>query len=241
MPQLGRGRLVELFASWCNNLAPVWEKVVTALKGIVTAAAVDYDANPSLAQEYGVQGIPTIKVFAPHLKTPADYEGQLDTKAIVDFALSQVWYVWAEAGAQPALRRPKIPFLPRPPRLSPHPLTLCLTCVRRYVWAEAGAQPALEKALGMGGYGYPALIALNAKRQRFSPFKSAFEQEHLSEFVRLAARGGRGIEPVESIPEAESREPWDGKDGQVVEEEFSLEDLMGDDSPAAAAAAADEL
>ncbi|CAI5993839.1 unnamed protein product [Closterium sp. NIES-65] len=177
------------------------QKLSNRAKGIVTAAAVDCDANPSLAQEYGVQGIPTIKVFALHLKTPADYEGQLDTKAIVDFALSQVWYVWA----------------------------------------EAGAQPALEKALGMGGYGYPALIALNAKRQRFSPFKSAFEQEHLSEFVRLAARGGRGIEPVESILEAESREPWDGKDGQVVEEEFSLEDLMGDDSPAAAAAAADEL
>ncbi|GJP64872.1 hypothetical protein CLOP_g23890 [Closterium sp. NIES-67] len=66
------------------------------------------------------------------------------------------------------------------------------------------------------------------------PFKSAFEQENLSEFIRLAARGGRGIEPVETIPEAESREAWDGKDGQVVEEEFSLEDLMGDDDKPAA-------
>ncbi|CAI7770947.1 unnamed protein product [Closterium sp. NIES-54] len=394
--------LVEFFAPWCGhckNLAPAWEKAATALKGIVTVAAVDCDANPSLAQEYGVQGFPTIKVFAPHLKTPADFQGQRDVKAIVDFALSQVkslvsarlggkvggggggsgggrkaesgpsasvvltgdnfddlvvnskelWLVeffapwcghcknlapeWSAAARalkgrvnlgqvdctveQNLAQRFKIQGFPtilvfgddkenpKPyegPRVAsgiesyalelleqnlPPPevheitsqdvlagctdSTICFVTFLphildsgasgrnkyldtilavadkfkknfyKYVWAEAGAQPALEKALGVGGYGYPALIALNAKKQRFSPFKSAFEQEHLSEFVRLAARGGRGIEPVESIPEAESREPWDGKDGQVVEEEeFSLEDLMGDDS-LPAAAADDEL
>jgi protein disulfide-isomerase A6 len=45
--------LVEFFANWCGhckNLAPQWEKVATALKGIVTVAAVDADTHRDLAQ-----------------------------------------------------------------------------------------------------------------------------------------------------------------------------------------------
>lgn len=34
--------------------------------------------------------------------------------------------------------------------------------------------------------------------------------------------------PLESTPEIVKTEPWDGKDGEVIEEdEFSLEELMG--------------
>lgn len=52
---------------------------------------------------------------------------------------------------------------------------------------------------------------------------------HLSLFLqgqeRVAAIG-------ESIPEVSTTPPWDGGDGQVLEEEeFSLEDLMGDEEP----------
>lgn len=49
-----------------------------------------------------------------------------------------------------------------------------------------------------------------------------------SEFVKEAGRGGKGNLPLESSPEIVKTEPWDGKDGEVIEEdEFSLEELMG--------------
>jgi hypothetical protein len=34
---------------------------------------------------------------------------------------------------------------------------------------------------------------------------------------------------MSSLPSVSEVAPWDGKDGEVVTEEFSLEDLMGDD------------
>lgn len=48
-----------------------------------------------------------------------------------------------------------------------------------YVWASAGKQPDLEKYVGVGGYGYPALVALNLKKGVYAPLKSAFELEHV--------------------------------------------------------------
>lgn len=58
------------------------------------------------------------------------------------------------------------------------------------------------------------------------------------EFVNEAARGGKGNLPLGSTPVVVKSEPWDGKDGEVIEEdEFSLEELMGEES----ASSKDEL
>lgn len=52
------------------------------------------------------------------------------------------------------------------------------------------------------------------------------------EFVKTAGLGGKGTLPLEGIPPVVKTEPWDGKDGEIIEEdEFSLEELMGDASP----------
>lgn len=48
-----------------------------------------------------------------------------------------------------------------------------------YVWAASGKQPDLEKSVGVGGYGYPALVALNVKKGIYTPLKSAFELDHI--------------------------------------------------------------
>lgn len=48
-----------------------------------------------------------------------------------------------------------------------------------YVWAAAGKQPELEKHVGVGGYGYPALIALNIKKAVYAPLRSAFERDQI--------------------------------------------------------------
>lgn len=50
-------------------------------------------------------------------------------------------------------------------------------------------------------------------------------------FVKEAGQGGKGNLPLQSTPEIAKIEAWDGKDGQLIEEdEFSLEELMGDDT-----------
>ena len=52
-----------------------------------------------------------------------------------------------------------------------------------------------------------------------------------SEFVKEAGRGGKGNLPLNDAPTVVASEPWDGKDGEVIEEdEFSLDELMGDSS-----------
>jgi protein disulfide-isomerase A6 len=48
-----------------------------------------------------------------------------------------------------------------------------------YVWVAAGKQPDLEKNVGVGGYGYPALVALNIKKAVYAPLKSAFELDQI--------------------------------------------------------------
>ncbi|KAK4369373.1 hypothetical protein RND71_013165 [Anisodus tanguticus] len=84
--------LVEFFAPWCGHcqaLTPIWEKTATILKGVATVAALDADAHKSLAQEYGIRGFPTIKVFVPG-KPPVDYQGARDAKPIAEFTLQQI-------------------------------------------------------------------------------------------------------------------------------------------------------
>lgn len=53
----------------------------------------------------------------------------------------------------------------------------------------------------------------------------------LRDFVKEAGRGGKGNLPLEGAPQIVKTEPWDGKDGEIIEEdEFSLEELMGEDN-----------
>lgn len=51
------------------------------------------------------------------------------------------------------------------------------------------------------------------------------------QFVKEAGYGGKGNLRLEGTPTITKTEPWDGKDGEIIEEdEFSLEELMGEDA-----------
>lgn len=48
--------------------------------------------------------------------------------------------------------------------------------------------------------------------------------------MKEAGRGGKGNLPLGDTPAIVKTEPWDGKDGEVIEEdEFSLDELMGEE------------
>ncbi|XP_052178067.1 protein disulfide isomerase-like 2-3 [Diospyros lotus] len=256
--------VVEFFAPWCGHckkLAPEWKKAANKLIGKVKLGHVDCEAEKSLMSRFNVQGFPTILVFGADKDSPVPYEGARTASAIESFALEQL-----ETNVLP----PEVTELTGPDFMEDKcgSAAICFVAFLpdildskaegrnkylemmlfiaekfkrspySYVWAAAGKQPDLEKHVGVGGYGYPALVALNVKKGVYAPLKSAFERDHIVEFVNEAARGGKGNLPLGSTPVVVKTEPWDGKDGEVIEEdEFSLEELMGEES----ASSKDEL
>ena len=59
--------LVDLWASWCGpckQLSPVLEKLAAASGGTWSLAKIDVDANPRIAQLFGVQSIPMVVAIA---------------------------------------------------------------------------------------------------------------------------------------------------------------------------------
>ena len=59
--------VIDLWATWCEpckQLSPILERLATAAGGSWVLAKVDVDANPRIAQAFGVQSIPTVVAVA---------------------------------------------------------------------------------------------------------------------------------------------------------------------------------
>jgi len=81
--------LVNFHALWCRyskKLKPVWKELEGALKTgnyeVVLARVEAYDEK-KLAEQYGVEGYPTIKLFID--QTPHDYNGERTKEHILEF------------------------------------------------------------------------------------------------------------------------------------------------------------
>ncbi|THU60853.1 hypothetical protein C4D60_Mb07t17110 [Musa balbisiana] len=243
--------IVEFFAPWCGHckkLAPEWKKAANNLKGKVKLGHVDCDAEKSLMSRFNVQGFPTILVFGLDKSSPYPYEGARTASAIEAYGLEQLEVNIAPTEVSeltgPDVMEDKcasaaicfVAFLPdildskaegRNKYLE-HLLSIAEKFKR-----TAGKQVDLENHVGVGGYGYPALVALNVKKGIYAPLKSAFENDQIIEFIKEAGRGGKGNLPLQNTPTIVKIEPWDGNDGEIIEEdEFSLDELMGEDKSA---------
>ncbi len=58
--------LVDFWATWCGPckmLAPTIAKIAEEKAGVVKVCKLDVDEEPEIAAKYGIQSIPTLKVF----------------------------------------------------------------------------------------------------------------------------------------------------------------------------------
>lgn len=253
--------LVEFYAPWCGhckNLAPHWASAATELKGKVKLGALDATAHQSKASEYGVQGYPTIKYFPSGPKdrnSAEDYNGGRTSSDIVAWALEklaenvpapEIKQVINEETLKDACEHHPLCVV----SILPHILDCQSECRNKYldtltklgekykkkmwgwIWAEATAQPELEEMLEMGGFGYPALAVMNAKKMKYSILRGSFSYDGINEFLRDLSFGRGSTAPVKgaSLPKVHVTEPWDGKDGELPpEEDIDLSDVELDD------------
>lgn len=245
----------------CKNLKPAWIEAARDVKGKVKLGAVDCTAQQEVCMKYKVQGYPTIKFFDPKKSKPEDYQGDRSASGIVTFALEkwkqnrpppEVVHLTSLAVFQEHCLgdgdkyKPKtlclLAFLPDILDTGAAGRQRYIQMVQKladadtsgqwtYLWAEGGSQSALEANFGVGGAGYPALVAFNPGKLMFANSKTAFEVDHLKDFVSAVQKGGIGVSSIYgALAEVSTIEPWDGKEPAVqVEDEFSLDDIMNEE------------
>jgi protein disulfide-isomerase A6 len=90
----------------------------------------------------------------------------------------------------------------------------------------------LEGALDIGGFGYPAMAAVNVRKAKYALLRGSFGETGIHEFLRALANGRGSTAPIKNaqLPAAVATDPWDGKDGELpVEEDWDLSDVDLDD------------
>lgn len=87
-----------------------------------------------------------------------------------------------------------------------------------FMWSQGGDQFELEETLGLQ-FGFPAVIAVNFKKERFGVHKGTLEKDSIKQFLTSLMRGGTSLSPIPANFKVVKADPWDGKDGELPKEE----------------------
>jgi len=246
--------MVAFVAPWCGHcktLHPNFDSAAEELDGKpFRLGRVDATVSTKLGESFQVKGYPTIKVFKNG--TPEEYNGGRSKSDIVQFAENileairpppEVTQILNEKSfSEGCASKPLCLIAFFPPIFDSSAkqrnkfIDVMVNQTLRtslkgfgFFWAEGLQQPALEKAFGIGDY--PAMAALNGKKLRYAKMKGSFSKEELSGFIGRLMRSREATIEISEIPAISGVVAWDGKDAalaEAAEEEFSLDDLMGE-------------
>lgn len=87
-----------------------------------------------------------------------------------------------------------------------------------FMWLQGGDQYEIEEKLSLQ-FGFPAVIAVNLKKERYGVHRGTLEKSSLEQFLKAMMIGKVPLQPVpKSLPKFAKTDPWDGKDGAIPEE-----------------------
>lgn len=90
-----------------------------------------------------------------------------------------------------------------------------------FMWLQGGDQFELEEKMALQ-FGFPAVIAINLKKERFGVHRGTFDQDSLSGFLSSMMLGRVPLQPIPKGTTWVKSDPWDGKDGEVPQEDEDL-------------------
>ena len=247
---------VEFYAPWCGHcqqLAPVWASAAEEMKGMIKFGAMDCDVaeNRGVCGKFNVESFPTI--YAVQNGEPLkQYNGARDSESIATWAkelgekygpLPDVHQLYNKASFDEGCVGKSlciIGFLQDIMDTGAEGRIKYITMMQEahkkffsygwgWLWTEVGSQRELEDTLGVTDY--PAVAAISIKKKRSAIMKGAFSFAEMTDFGRGLSSGRiKTIETPKEFPELiVDKTKWDGKDSDMVlEEEFSLDELMND-------------
>ncbi len=214
--------------------------------------------HPSLGSRFGVQGYPTIKFFpagSVSASNAENYDGGRTASDIVSWAMNKysenlpapdVIELTEQKILDEACENKQICLI----AILPNILDCQSKCRNGYLdslrkmsekykrqqwswlWAEAGKQLEIENALEIGGFGYPAMAAVNMRKGKYILLRGSFSENGLNEFLRDTSygRGASASLADTKLPKVVKSDPWDGKDGELfIEEDIDLSDVVLDE------------
>ncbi|OKJ07437.1 tetratricopeptide repeat protein [Kitasatospora sp. CB01950] len=113
--------VVDFWAEWCGpckQLSPILERLAEEYAGRIVLAKIDVDANPLIAQQFGIQGIPAVMAVVAGQLVPLfqGAENESNVRKVLDqliaVAEQRFGIVGGAAGGAPAEEAPRVPADP---------------------------------------------------------------------------------------------------------------------------------
>jgi hypothetical protein len=88
-----------------------------------------------------------------------------------------------------------------------------------FMWLQGGDQFEAEEKMSLQ-FGFPAVVAVNIKKERFGVHRGTFDKDSVSGFLSSMMMGRVPLQPLPKGLKWAKSDPWDGKDGQAPQEEL---------------------